>query len=163
MAYRSYHCSATLLCSTCINVFLHTPLTLYVLLPFMLCAPCPFNAPFLFCAFRMLHSASFYVHKSLSIATTISSLFCVFILSVHLLHPPCIVPLHALQHATILLIELFTTTSIFLCFTRSRINTLSMFFMFYSCRALYLIIMAIPQLFWQLCPCVHTLCILMQI
>jgi hypothetical protein len=126
MDYRSYHYSATLLYSTCISVFLHTPLTLYVLLPFMLYAPCPFNAPFLFCAFWRLHSASFHVHKSLSTTTPISSLFCVFILSMHLLRPPCTVPLHALQRATILFIGLFTATSIFslLCFLKNQ-HTLS--------------------------------------
>jgi hypothetical protein len=113
MAYRSYHYSATLLCSTCISVFLHTPHTLYVFLPFILCVPCPFNAPFLFCAFWLLHSASFNTHKSLSTTTPISSLFCIFILFVHLIHPPCIVPLHALQRAIVLFIELFTPTSIF--------------------------------------------------
>jgi hypothetical protein len=32
---------------------------------------------------------------------------------VHLLHPPCTVPLHALQCATVLFIRLFTATSIF--------------------------------------------------
>jgi hypothetical protein len=86
---------------------------LYVLLPFILYAPCPFNAPFLFCAFWLLHSASFYAHKSLSTTTPISSLFCVFILFVHLLCPPCIAPLHGLQRATVLFIRLFTTISIF--------------------------------------------------
>jgi hypothetical protein len=66
MAYQSHHCSATLPCSVCLTVFLHTCLALSVLLPFMLCAPCPFNAPFLFCVFQLLHTASFYTPESLS-------------------------------------------------------------------------------------------------
>jgi hypothetical protein len=36
----------------------------------------------------------FYPHESLSTATRISSLFCVFIVSVHLLHSSCAMPLH---------------------------------------------------------------------
>jgi hypothetical protein len=95
MAYRSHHCSATLLYSTCISVFLHTLLTLYVLLPFMLCVPYPFYATFLFCAFQLLHSASFYTHQSLSAATQ-SLLSAVFLYPVHLLHPPFTMLLHSL-------------------------------------------------------------------
>jgi hypothetical protein len=68
MAYQSHHCSATLPCSVCLTVFLHTCLALSVLLPFMLCAPCPFNAPFLFCVFQLLHTTSFYMPESLSTA-----------------------------------------------------------------------------------------------
>jgi hypothetical protein len=79
----------------------------------MLSAPCPFNAPFLLCAFCLLHSASFYAHKSLSTVTPISSLFCVFILSVHLLCPPCTVPLHGLQRAIVMFFGLFIATSFF--------------------------------------------------
>jgi hypothetical protein len=52
----------------------------------------------------------------------ISSLFCVFILSVHLLRSPCIVLLHALHRATVLLIGLFTVTPLFLCFARSSLK-----------------------------------------
>jgi hypothetical protein len=114
MAYQSHHCSATLLCSpVSVSLFLHllalSDLLLFstsapqpsfsvsvmhlcslLLLHFMLCAPCPIYAPFLFCAFHLLHSASFYTPQSLSTTTSISSLFCVFIcilLSMHLLHP----------------------------------------------------------------------------
>jgi hypothetical protein len=130
MAYQSHHCSATMLYSTCICLFLHPFLMIYVLLPFMLYAPCPFYAP-----------------KSISIAAPMSSLFFVFILSVHFLRPPCIVPLHALQCAMVLFIGLFTTTPLFLCFARSSINTLSLLCMFSSCQVLFLIIMVIPQLF----------------
>jgi hypothetical protein len=108
MAYRSYHCSATLLCSTCISVFLHTLLTLYVRLPFMICVPCPYNAPFLFCAFQLLHFASFYMHESLSTAP-ISSLFFIFILSVHLQHPLFAMLLHALLTCRVLCLIIITT------------------------------------------------------
>jgi hypothetical protein len=97
MAYRSHQCSATLLYSTCISVFLHSSLALSVLLPFMLCAPCPFNAPFLFSVFQLLHTASFYMPKSLSTTTTISSLFCLLIVSVHLVHAICTILFHALH------------------------------------------------------------------
>jgi hypothetical protein len=92
MTYQSHHCSATLPCSVCLNVFLHTCLALSVLLPFMFYASCPFNAPFLFCVFQLLHTASFYTPESLSTTTPIPSLFCVFILSVHLifLHAHCL-------------------------------------------------------------------------
>jgi hypothetical protein len=110
MAYWSHHCSATLLCSTCISVFLHTFLMLYVLLPFMLCAPCPFYAPFLFCAFQLLHSASFYTLESLSTSTLISSLFYIHIVFVHLVHAICTILLHALHRAIVLHIEIFTNT-----------------------------------------------------
>ena len=96
MAYQTYHCFSTLLCSTCISVFLHSSLALSVLLPFMLYAPCSFNAPFLFCVFQLLHTASFYTPKSLSTVALISSLFCILIVSVHLVHAICVMLLHAL-------------------------------------------------------------------
>jgi hypothetical protein len=73
MAYQSHHCSATLICSACISVFLHASLALFVLLPFMLYAPCPFYALCLFCAFHLLHTTCFYSHESHSTTTTISS------------------------------------------------------------------------------------------
>jgi hypothetical protein len=65
----------------------------------------------------------------------ISSLFCVFILSVHLLHPPCTVPLHSLHCAMVLLIGLFTATPLFLCFTRSSLKkkTASRFCLYLIC------------------------------
>jgi hypothetical protein len=135
MAYQSHHCSTTLPCSVCLIVFLHTCLSLSILLPFMLCAPCPFNAPFLFCVFQLLHTASFYMPESLSTLASISYLFCVFILSVHLLRPPCTVPLHALHHATVLLIGLFTASPLFLYFARSSLKkkTASRFCLFLIC------------------------------
>jgi hypothetical protein len=155
MAYRSHHRFAILLCSTCISVFLHPFLTLYVLLPFMLCAPCPFYARFLFCAFQLLHSASFYTPESLSTTTLISCLFCILIVFVHLVHTICAMLLHALLPAIILHIGIFIATPHCHRFTPSSINTLSLFCMFSSCRVLFLIIMEIPQLFWPLYPCVH--------
>jgi hypothetical protein len=95
MDYQSHHCSATLRCSVCISVF-YTLLALSVLLPFMLCVPCPFNAPFLFCSFLLLHSASFFTRQSHSTSTTpISSLFCIFIVSAPLVHAICTILLHA--------------------------------------------------------------------
>ena len=66
MAYQSHHYSATLPCFSCLTVFLHTCLALSVLLRVMLCALCPFNAPFLFYVFQLLHTASFYTPESLS-------------------------------------------------------------------------------------------------
>jgi hypothetical protein len=155
MAYWSHHCFATLLCSTCISVFLHTFLTLYVLFPFMLCAPCPFYAPLLFCSFQLLHSASFYPHKSLSIVAPISSLFYILIVYVHLVHALCAILLNALHLAIFLHIEIFTTTPHCHRFTTSRINTLSLFCMLSSCRVLFQIIIASLQLLWPLNPCVH--------
>jgi cobalamin synthase len=56
MAYQTYHCSAAFRCSVCLIAFLLTSLALSVLLLFMLCAPCPFTAQFLFCAIQLLHS-----------------------------------------------------------------------------------------------------------
>jgi hypothetical protein len=46
-----------------------------LLLCFMLCAPCPFYALFLFYAFQLLHSTSFYTPESLSTTATITSFF----------------------------------------------------------------------------------------
>jgi hypothetical protein len=109
----------------------------------MLSVPCPFHAPFLFSVFHLLHTASFYMLESLSIVAPISSLFCVFILSVHLLHPPCTMPLYALQCAMVLFLGLFIATPLFLCFARSSINTLSLFCMFTSCRVSFWV----PQFF----------------
>jgi hypothetical protein len=102
MDYQSHHCSATLPCSVCISVFLHTFLTLSIFLPFMLCAPCPFHAPFLFCVFKLLHTASFYMPQSLSTSTTLSSLLCILIVSVHLVHAICAMLLHALPKSSAL-------------------------------------------------------------
>jgi hypothetical protein len=122
MAYQSHHCSATLPYSVCLTVFLHTCLVLSILMPFMLCAPCSFNAPFLFCVFQLLHIASFYMPESLSTTTLISSLFCILLVSVHLVHAICAMLLHALHRGMVLLIRLFTTTPLFLCFTHSSLK-----------------------------------------
>jgi hypothetical protein len=80
----SLFCYTTLLCLPhCLHAHL---LTLSILIPFMLCVPCPFNAPFLFCAFQQLHSTSFYTLESCSTAQPISSLFCIHIVSLNLVH-----------------------------------------------------------------------------
>jgi hypothetical protein len=144
MAYQSHHCSATLPCSVCLTVFLHTCLALSILLPFILCVPCSFNAPFLFCVFQVLHTASFYMPESLSTKTLISSLFCILIVSVLLLHAIYAILLHALPRAIVLHIGIFIATPHCYRFTPSSINTLPLFFMFSLCRVLFLIIMAIP-------------------
>ena len=156
LAYQAYHYSVMLLCSPvsvslCLHLLALSDLLFFstsapqpsftvsvmhlcslLLLRFMLSIPCPFYTPFLFCAFQLLHSASFYTPESLSIAATISSLFHIFILSVHLLCPPCTMPLHALHHATVLLIGLFTATPLLLCFARSSLKkkTTSRFYLF---------------------------------
>jgi hypothetical protein len=96
LAYQTYHCYATLCCSICISVFC-TLLVLSVLLPFVLSAPCPFNAPFPFCTFILLCSASFFPPQSHSTTTTqISSLFCILIVFVLLVHAICTKLPHAL-------------------------------------------------------------------
>jgi hypothetical protein len=126
MAYQSHHCSATLLfspvsVSLCLHLLALSDLLFFstsapqpsftvsvmhlcslLLLRFMLCAPCPIYAPFLFCAFQLLHSASFYTPVILSTTTPISSLFYIFMLSVHLLHPLFTMLLHALPMSSAL-------------------------------------------------------------
>jgi hypothetical protein len=119
MAYHSHHCSATFPCSVCLTVFLHTCIVLSVLLPFILCVPCPFNAPFLFCAFQLLHSNSFYTHESLPKETTlISSLFHFLIVSVLLMHAIFAIPLHA--HSA----PISFTSESFLHFTLPQLSNL---------------------------------------
>jgi hypothetical protein len=103
MTYQSHHCSTTLPCSVFLTIFLHTCLALSVLLPFILCAACPFNAPFLFCLFQLLHTASFYTPESLSTTSTLSSLFYILILTMHLLYPLFTMLLHALPMSSALL------------------------------------------------------------
>jgi hypothetical protein len=89
----SLFCYTALLCLPhCLHAHI---LALSVLLPFMLCAPCPFNAPFLFCAFQLLHSASFYTPESCS--TTTPHLF--FVLHTYSLCAPCACYLTMLLHA----------------------------------------------------------------
>ena len=104
MAYQTYHCSATFCWSVCLISFLHTSLALSFLLFFMLCAPCPFTAQFLFCAIQLLHSPPSshmnYLHQqqpqqSPTATTTISSLYRVFIDFVYLVHAMFAMPLHA--------------------------------------------------------------------
>jgi hypothetical protein len=93
MAYQPCHCSVTLLCPVCINVFC-TPPSLSILRPFMLYVPYHFNAPFLHCAFLLPHSASLYTPQFSSTAKTtpISSLFHILIVLVLLVHAifPCL-------------------------------------------------------------------------
>jgi hypothetical protein len=93
MAYHPCRCSITLLCPIYISVFC-TPLALSVLLPFMLSAPYPFNAPFLNCSFLLLCYASLYTLEFSYIVTTtpISSLFHTLIVPVLLVHAifPCL-------------------------------------------------------------------------
>ena len=147
MDYQSHHYFVTLPYSIWLIVFLHTCLVLSILLPFMICAPCLFNAPFLFYVFQLLHTTSFYTPKSLSTATLISSLFFILIVYVLLVHAICALPLHALHHAIVLHTDIFIATPHCHCLTHFNINTLPLFCMFSSCRVLFLIIMEIPQLF----------------
>jgi hypothetical protein len=136
----SLFCYTALLCLH--QCLLHTPLTLYVLLPFMLCVPCPFNAPFLFCSFLLLCSASFFTRQPHSTTTTtlISSLFCILIVSILLVHAIC--HASACSHHTNVstsgcsLPLHHSTTSL------PQASTLSLFCIFSSCRVLSLIIMA---------------------
>jgi hypothetical protein len=126
MAYQPCHYSVTLLCPVCISVFC-TPLALSVLLSFMLSAPYPFNAPFLYYAFLLLRSASLHTPEFSYIATTlISSLFHILIVSVLLVHAIFAMPLHS--HTAQI-----SSTSQVLC----------------------LIIIATLKLLWQFSPCVQ--------
>ena len=155
MAYRSYHCSATLLCSTCISVFLHTPLTLYVV--FLLCSV--HHIP------SMHHSSSVHFdYYTLPPSTRINpsqqqnpsllySAYLYYLCTFFVLHAQCLCMLFNVPRFCSLGCSL--PLQFFLYFAHSSINTLSLFYMFYSCRVLYLIIMEIPYLFWWLCPCVH--------
>jgi hypothetical protein len=96
MAYRYHHCSVALRFSVYINVFC-TLLVLSVLLPFMLSAPCPFNAPFPLCTFLLLRFAYFFTPQSHPTTTTlISSLFYILIVSMLLVNALCTKLLHAL-------------------------------------------------------------------
>jgi hypothetical protein len=78
-------------------------LALSVLLPFMLCAPSPFNAPFLFSVFQLLHTPpSTRLNHSQQQQHSISSLFFILIVSVHLLHALSTMFLHALTMSSAL-------------------------------------------------------------
>ena len=95
MAYQPCYCSVTLLCPVCISVFC-TPFALSVLMPFILSAPYPFNATFLYCAFLPLRSASLLTLESFPMTTTlISSLFHILIVPVLLVYAIFSMPLHA--------------------------------------------------------------------
>jgi len=99
MAYHTHHCSTAFRCSVYLIAFRHTSLALSVLPLFMLYAPCPFTAQFLFCAIQLLHSPppspTTTTANSNSNSNPISSLYHVFIASVHLVHAMFIMPLHA--------------------------------------------------------------------
>jgi hypothetical protein len=73
MAYLPCRCSVTLLCPVCISVF-RTPLALSVLLSFMLSAPYPFSASFLYYPFLLLCFASLHTPQFSSTVTP----FCPF-------------------------------------------------------------------------------------
>jgi hypothetical protein len=104
MAYQTHHCSVVFHCSVCLFVFMQTSLELSVLPLFMLCVPCPFTVQFLFCTLQLLHSSSSshmnHLHQqsqqppTATATTTFSSLYCVFIASVHLVHVMFAMPLH---------------------------------------------------------------------
>jgi hypothetical protein len=100
----SLFCCISLLCLP--HCLLHTSLALSVLLPFKLCAPYPFTAQILFCSIQLLHSPSSshmnHLHQlqsqqtpTATATTPFSSLYCVFIDSVHLVHAMFAMPLHA--------------------------------------------------------------------
>ena len=98
MAYQPCRCFVTLLYPVCINVFC-TPLSLSVLLPFILSAPYPFDATFFYHASLLLRSASVLTLESSTMKTTpISSLFLILIVPVLLVHAIFAMPLHA--HST---------------------------------------------------------------
>jgi hypothetical protein len=115
LAYQAYQLCSLVLVSLCLHLLTLFDLLFFstrasqpsftvsvihlcslLLLTFMLCAPYPIYAPFLFCAFQLLHSTSFYTPKSLSPAFFISSLFCILIVFVHLVHAMCAMLLHPL-------------------------------------------------------------------
>jgi len=106
MAYLTYHCSAPLRCSVHLISFLLWSFVLSVLLLFKLYAPYPFSTKILFCSIQLLHSdsSSHVNHHSKTPKATansnrnnnlISSLYRVFIASVHLVHAVFAMPLHA--------------------------------------------------------------------
>jgi hypothetical protein len=95
MAYHPCHYSITLLYPVCISVFC-TPLALFILLPFMLYVPYPFNEIFLYCAYLLLRSASLHTPElSYTTTTLISSLFNILIVFVFFVHTIFTMPLHA--------------------------------------------------------------------
>jgi hypothetical protein len=78
-------------------------LALSILLPFMLCGPSPFNAPFLFFLFQLLHTPP-SPRLKLSPPTTnlISSFFFILIVSLPLLHALSIMFMHPLTMSSAL-------------------------------------------------------------
>jgi hypothetical protein len=141
MPYPTYHCSIAFRCSVCLISFLLTSLVLSGLLLFMLCAPSPFSAQFLFCTIQLLHTPPSshlnYLYQQHSLqpptTTTTPSFLCTmyFIASVHLLHEMFAIPLHA------------------------ESASLS-----YTSRVLYLIIIVTLQLLWWFPPRLQHHCML---
>jgi hypothetical protein len=105
MAYPTYHCSVVSHCSFCQTAFLHISLPLSVLLQFILFAPCLFTTKFLFKSIQLLHNLpsscmNHFPHQQTPPLEQqqqhlISSLYRVFIASVHLVHVVFAMPLHA--------------------------------------------------------------------
>jgi hypothetical protein len=150
MAYQTHHCSAAFRYSVCLIAFLHTSLALSVLLPFMLCAPCPFTAQILFCAIQLLHSppSSHMNHlhhnnhnKLQQQQQPFSSLYRVYIASVHLVHAIFTIPLHA--HTAPI-----SSTSRVLCVI--IIVTLQLLWPFSHAFSITGCYVEIPQPLWQL-------------
>jgi hypothetical protein len=125
------------------------------LLRFMLCVLFPFYVLCLFCVFHLLHTTCFCSHESLSIAAHISSLFCVFILSVHLLHSlMCNASASSLQrHCSSLQVVHCSSSSLLHSSTTESLH-LSVLHAFLTSSHL-LIIMETLHLLWRLAPCVH--------
>jgi hypothetical protein len=76
----------------------------------MHCIPCPFTAPFLCCALLLLRSHFFFTCLFHITTIPFSSFFCIFIISVLLVHPLCSFLLHALLTTNVHHIGVFTAT-----------------------------------------------------
>jgi hypothetical protein len=115
----------------------------------MLCMPCPFTAQFLFCAIQLLHSfpSSHMNHlhqqqpQQSPIANTFSSMYCVYIASVHLVYTIFTIPLHA--HTVPI-----SSTSRVLCVI--IIVTLQLLWPFSHAFSITGCYVEIPQPLWQL-------------
>jgi hypothetical protein len=149
MAYQTHHCSAAFRCSVYLIAFLHTSLALFVLPFFMLCAPCPFTAQFLFCPIQLLHSPPSshmnHLHQQQpqqtpnSDSNRFSSLCRVYIAYVHLLHA-----IFAILHAHTTPIS---STSQVLCVI--IITTLRLLWQFKRAFGITGCYTEIPQPLWQ--------------
>jgi hypothetical protein len=165
MAYQTNHCSAAFRCSVCLIAFLHTSLTLFVLPLFMLYAPFPFTAQFLFCALcaMSIHCtvpllcssaaalSSFFTHEPPSPTTfkatsnsnnnLFSSLYRIYVASVHLVHAIFSIPLHA--HPTLI----SSTSQVFCVIIIVTLQLLWLFSHTFNITGCYA---KIPQPLWQL-------------